>query len=83
MVSHRGLKVANAEESKAMVLEALDNVEGTPREIVMLNAGVALYAADVTPSIEDGIHLARATVASGAARRKLDDFVAMTRRLAA
>jgi len=82
MVSHRGLKVANAEESKAMVLEALDNVEGTPREIVIFNAGVALYAAGVTPSIEDGIHLARATTASGAARRKLDAFIAATQRLA-
>jgi anthranilate phosphoribosyltransferase len=83
MVSNRGLKVANAEESKAMVLEALDNVEGTPREIVMLNAGVALYAANVAPSIDDGIHLARATISSGAARRALDRFVAVTQRLAA
>jgi anthranilate phosphoribosyltransferase len=83
MVSNRGLRVANAEESKAMVLEALDDVEGTPREIVVFNAGVALYAADVTPSIEDGIHLARATIASGAARNKLDVFVATTQRLAA
>ena len=47
MVSNRGLKVGNAAESKAMVLAALDNVEGTPREIVILNAGVALYAANV------------------------------------
>jgi anthranilate phosphoribosyltransferase len=83
MVSNRGLRVANAEESKAMVLEALDDVEGTPREIVVFNAGVALYAANVTPSIEDGIHLARATIASGAARNKLDVFVATTQRLAA
>jgi len=50
---------------------------------VVFNAGVALYAADVTPSIEDGIHLARATIASGAARNKLDVFVATTQRLAA
>ena len=45
MVSNRGLKVTDASESKAMVLEALGNVEGTPREIVILNAGAALYAA--------------------------------------
>jgi anthranilate phosphoribosyltransferase len=83
MVSHRGLKVANAEESKAMVLEALDDVEGTPREIVIFNAGVALYAADVAPSIDDGIRLARAAIASGGARRKLAQFVETTRRLAA
>jgi anthranilate phosphoribosyltransferase len=83
MVSHRGLRVANAEESKAMVLQALDDVAGTPREIVVFNSGVALYAANVAPSIDDGIRLARATIASGAARNKLDVFVATTQRLAA
>ena len=51
MISNRGLKVADATESKEMVLEALGDVEGTPREIVVLNAGVALYAADVATSI--------------------------------
>ena len=55
-----------------MVLEALANVEGTPREIVTLNAGAALYAADVAASIGDGIERAREAIASGAARRKLD-----------
>ena len=82
MISNRGLRVTNAQESRAMVLEALDNVDGTPREIVVFNAGVALYAADVVPSIDDGIHLARASIASGGARRKLDEFVAATQRLA-
>ena len=82
MVSNRGLKVANANESRAMVLEALENTPGTPREIVVLNAGVALYAADVAPSIDDGIRLARETIASGAAKNKLEAFVAATRRLA-
>jgi anthranilate phosphoribosyltransferase len=53
MISHRGLKVGNATESRAMVLEALENVAGTPREIVTLNAGVALYAADIVGSIDD------------------------------
>ena len=47
MISNRGLKVADALESKTMVLEALDNAAGTPREIVVLNAGAALYAAIV------------------------------------
>ncbi len=81
MVSNRGLKVTGATESKAMVLEALDNVEGTPREIVILNAGTALYAADVAGSIAEGIDRAREAVASGAARRKLDQFVAVTQKL--
>ncbi|HMA31996.1 MAG TPA: anthranilate phosphoribosyltransferase [Casimicrobiaceae bacterium] len=83
MKSNRGLKVADAQESKEMVLEALSGVEGTPREIVVLNAGTALYAAGVADSIADGIVRARAVVASGAAMRALDDFVAATKSFAA
>jgi len=79
MKSNRGLKVADARESKEMVLEALSGVEGAPREIVVLNAGTALYAAGIADSIADGIVRARATIASGAAMRALDDFVAATR----
>jgi anthranilate phosphoribosyltransferase len=65
-----------------MVEEALGNVEGTPREIVVLNAGTALYAANVATSIRDGIERAREAVASGAAKRKLESFVAVTQKLA-
>ena len=83
MISNRGLKVAGVQESKDMVLEALGNVEGTPREIVTLNAGTALYAANVASSIADGIVRAREAIASGAARKKLDTFVATTQKLGA
>ena len=82
MKSNRGLKVAGAAESKEMVLEALAGTEGTPREIVALNAGAALYAADLVPSIGEGIERAREVLASGAAKRKLDHFVATTQKLA-
>jgi anthranilate phosphoribosyltransferase len=82
MISNRGLKVENAQESMAMVLEALENREGTPREIVTLNSATALYAANLVASIPDGIRLARETIASGAARAKLDAFVAATRAIA-
>jgi anthranilate phosphoribosyltransferase len=82
MVSNRGLRVSSAPESKTMVLEALDNTAGTPREIVAFNAGVALYAANVADSIGDGIARARSALASGAARRKLTEFVEVTRKLA-
>jgi anthranilate phosphoribosyltransferase len=78
MISHRGLRVADAEASKAMLLDALDNRAGTPREIVALNAGAALYAADLASSIGEGIGKAREAIASGAARAKLDAFVAFT-----
>jgi anthranilate phosphoribosyltransferase len=83
MKSNRGLKVADAMESKAMVLEALSGADGTPREIVTLNAGAALYAADVATSIGDGIERAREAIASGAARDKLARFVAVTQKLGA
>lgn len=82
MKSNRGLKVTNAAESKEMILEALANVDGAPREIVVLNAALALYAANVATSIEDGITKAREAISSGAARAKLDAFVAATQRLA-
>jgi anthranilate phosphoribosyltransferase len=81
MKSNRGLKVAGAAESKEMILEALSNIEGTPREIVTLNAGTALYAANVASTIDDGIVRAREAMASGAARRKLDQFVATTQKI--
>ncbi|MFC3147532.1 anthranilate phosphoribosyltransferase [Piscinibacterium candidicorallinum] len=76
MFSNRGLKVLDAAESKTMLLEALGDTPGTPRDIVIFNAGVALYAANVAADIPAGIVLAREAIRSGAARRKLDDFVA-------
>jgi len=83
MVSNRGLKVADALESKEMVLEALGGKGGTPAEIVTLNSAAALYAADVVASIDEGLELARKTIASGAARAKLDAFVQFTQKFAA
>ncbi len=82
MAASRNLRVADAVESRAMLLSALDNAPGLPLEIVALNAGAALYVAGVADSIDDGIGRARAAVASGAARDKLDEFVSVTRDLA-
>jgi len=80
MLSNRSLRVADAQESMAMLLSALANDEGAPREIVVLNAGASLYAANLAASIPAGITLARETIASGAARAKLDEFVNFTQR---
>ena len=82
MMSSRNLKVADAEESKQMLLGVLDNKPGAPREIVALNAGTALYTANVVDSIGAGIAKAREVLASGAARAKLDAFVACTKKFA-
>ncbi len=78
MVSNRTLKVADATESKAMLLGALANQPGAAREIVVFNAGAALYAANLATDIGAGIRLARQTIESGAARKKVDAFVAFT-----
>ena len=83
MAHSRNLKVADAVESRAMLLEALENRDGLPREIVAYNAGAALYASGVAEDIRDGITQARKAIASGAARAKLDEYVAATQALAA
>ena len=82
MVSNRSLRVTDAAGSKAMLIEALENKPGTAREIVTLNAGAALYVANMEDSIGAGIGRAREAIASGAARKKLDEFVAFTRKFA-
>ncbi|VFR30465.1 Anthranilate phosphoribosyltransferase [plant metagenome] len=79
MVSNRSIRVENREQSRDLVLEALENVPGTARDIVTFNAGLAIYAGNAADSIEDGLALARETLASGAARAKLEAFCAHTR----
>jgi anthranilate phosphoribosyltransferase len=83
MAASRNLRVNDAQESKLLLLEALENKPGLPREIVAFNAGAALYAADRAESIGEGIALARAAMADGSARAKLDEYVAATQALAA
>src|SRR5574343_616188 len=83
MASNRSLRVDTPEQSRAMLMGVLDNESGAPRDIVTLNAGVALYAANVVPSIADGIERARAALASGAAKAKLDQLVTVAHQLSA
>jgi anthranilate phosphoribosyltransferase len=80
MASSRALRVETPEESQAVLRGVLNNEAGAARDIVILNAGAALYAANVTMSIKDGIALARETIASGAAKNKLTQFVAFTQK---
>jgi anthranilate phosphoribosyltransferase len=82
MASNRALKVETPQESRAMLQAVLENEAGPARDIVVLNAGVALYAANVAASMADGIKLARDAVASGKALAKLHQFVTRTKELA-
>ena len=72
------LRVANVQESQRMVLEALENKSGPARDIVALNAGAAIYVAGKAESFEDGVESAMEQMRSGAARAKLDAYVAFT-----
>ena len=83
MSSNRSLRVETPEQSRAMLLGVLDNQGGPARDIVVLNAGVALYAANVVGSIEAGIARAREVLASGAAKAKLAQLVAAAHALSA
>lgn len=81
MIATRNLKVADAAESKGRLLGVLENQPGPALEIVCLNAGAALYAANLAADIGAGIRLARQTIESGKARAKLDEFVKVTNSL--
>ena len=83
MVSNRALKVETPEQSRQMLLDVLSGTTGAAHDIVCLNAGAALYAANVAASIQDGIAKARAAIASGAAKAKLEALVVRTHALAA
>jgi anthranilate phosphoribosyltransferase len=76
------LKAQSREMSLAIVRRVLANEAGPARDIVLLNAGAALYAADVADSLADGIERARQALSSGAAAQTLERFVSTTQRLA-
>ena len=82
MSSSRALRVETPEASREMLLGVLDNHPGPARDIVVLNAGLALYAANVCASVEQGIARAGQVLESGQARARLSQLVALTQQLA-
>jgi len=76
----RVLKVADKAESVQCIQRAFANEDGPVRDIVLLNAGAALYCANVAGSVTEGVKMAREAVASGKALAKLSQFVAVTNR---
>ena len=81
MASNRALKVETPAQSLALVRSVLDNDAGPARDIVALNAGVALYAANIVGSMAEGVKLALKALASGRAAAKMTEFVETTKRL--
>jgi anthranilate phosphoribosyltransferase len=76
------LRVSTVEESRKVVVAALENAAGPARDIVALNAGAAIYVGGRAPTFEDGVERAFELLKSGAARAKLDAFVKFTQQLA-
>ena len=83
MASNRALKVETPDQSRDLLLGVLKGETGAARDIVCLNAGVALYAANVAATMLEGIAQARAAIDSGAALAKLEQLVTRTHALAA
>ena len=76
----RVLRVASTAESVDCIRRALANEDGPVRDVVLLNAGAALYCAGVASSVAEGVRRARESVASGAALAKLSQWVALTQK---
>lgn len=74
------IRVEGVEQSKAMLLAALENEESAARDVVALNAGASIYVSGLAETLAAGVKLAQATIASGAAQKKLDAFIAFTRK---
>jgi anthranilate phosphoribosyltransferase len=72
------LVVKNAAESLAMLQAVLADTPGPARDIVLLNSGAAIYAADLADSLEQGLEKAALVIADGTARRKLEELVKLT-----
>ncbi|MBK5930457.1 anthranilate phosphoribosyltransferase [Halochromatium salexigens] len=79
--SLEAIRVENPAQSLALLMEVLDDQPGAARDIVVLNAGAAIYAADVADSLADGVRLADAVIASGAARQRFDALIALANSL--
>ncbi|HEX5338795.1 MAG TPA: anthranilate phosphoribosyltransferase [Gallionella sp.] len=72
------IRIANAEEAKAMLLGVLENKSGPARDIVLLNAGAAIYVAGLTDTLANGVKKAAEVIASGAAKNKLAQLVSIS-----
>jgi anthranilate phosphoribosyltransferase len=76
-----GIRVAGAEESLARLRGVLEDKPGPARDIVVLNAGAAIYVAGLTETLAEGVRWADAAIVSGEARNRLDRLVVLTQGL--
>jgi anthranilate phosphoribosyltransferase len=72
------IKVSTTDQAKAMLLGVLDNQTGAARDIVLLNAGAAIYTAGLSVTMAEGVDLAAKMIANGAAKAKLQQLVLLS-----
>lgn len=77
-----GLAVDSAQQSLSVIKQVFDNTAGPALDIVVLNAGAAIYAAGITDDLEQGVSKARESIANGGAKAKLSALVELSQRLA-
>jgi anthranilate phosphoribosyltransferase len=80
LFDRRAIQVNTVEESKAMIQAVLDNQPGPAHNIVAMNAGAAIYVAGLAPNLKAGIERASQAIKSGAAKHKMEEFIAFTQK---
>src|SRR5678809_224466 len=83
LFDRRAIEVSTVDESKAMIQAVLEGQPGPAHNIVALNAGAAIYVAGVAETLGAGVERAARAIKSGAAKHKLEEFVAFTKKLKA
>lgn len=73
------IRVNDAQESKQMILDLLAGKTGPARDIVLLNAGAAIYVAGISPTLAAGIHTAAEMLDSGKALQKMQALISATK----
>ena len=76
----KDIQIQNAEESKAIILDVLKGKKGSARDIVLMNAGAAIYVAGIASSLQAGIEKAAEVIDNGAALEKLNQLIACSNR---
>jgi anthranilate phosphoribosyltransferase len=81
LYDRRAITVTTVDESKAMIVAVLEGQPGPAHNIVALNAGAAIYVAGRADTLKAGVERASQVIKSGAAKQKLEEFVAFTQKL--
>jgi anthranilate phosphoribosyltransferase len=81
LYDRRAIEVHAVAESKAMIQAVLENQPGPAHNIVALNAGAAVYVSGIAKTLKEGVERAQQAIKSGAAKQKLEEFVAFTQKV--